>query len=60
MSRFPTRNAPNDWPVHVYPTSRLCCASTFIHGCVVYGTPYGATHVRARDTTNLLLMPLIA
>ena len=60
LSRFPTRLAPHDWPLDVYSTSRLCCASTFVHdfwlmGCVVYGTPYGATHARARDTTNLLL-----
>ena len=60
LSKFPSRPAPHSWPLDVFSTSRIVAVSSFVHdfwvlGCVVYGTPYGATHVRARDTTNHLL-----
>ena len=61
VSQWPSRSVPFDWPCEVHASSRILCATSFIHdmwvtGVTVYGTPTGPTHPRARSTTNQLLL----
>ncbi len=65
VSKWPSRALPVDWPDAVHASSRLVCATTFIHdvwvsGVTMYGTPVGPTHPNARATSNRLLQHAVS
>ena len=60
LSQWPCRALPTSWCPSMYATSRLVCGASLLHdvwvtGIVLYGTPTGPTHPRAKETTNSLL-----
>ena len=60
LSKWPCRALPTSWCLSIYATSCLVCGASLIHdvwvtGVVMYGTPAGPTHPRARETTDSLL-----
>ena len=60
MAQHPVRSLPQSWEQSVSQTGRIMvvsilCKGVWISGVVVYGTPCGPTHPRARQTTNALL-----
>ena len=60
LSKHPTRRMQHVWDRSLMDTGRVLCASTFLHdfwlnSVIVYGTPTGGTHPKAKATTEALL-----